>query len=149
MSHQANTVMKHSIDKVRKSQIFQDLGCVKKVVKIFKKGGLNDDLPDRAKLKQQFPARFETTFDVVQRFLNSISLIDEVIEKNLVDYGSAVQANEKFAQVYREVLNGEIVYPGLRGVINVFVLLLHAQTLLESSNKITTASVLRVLERVK
>lgn len=58
---------------------------MKKVVTLFKRGGRYDDLPDRAKLIQEFTTRFGTIFDVVRRFLNSIPLLDEVIEKNVVN----------------------------------------------------------------
>lgn len=80
---------------------------------------------------QDFPIRFETTFAVVQRFFNSIPLLDEVIKKNMVYYGSSVQAKEQFAQVHMEVLNEKIVYPGLKVVIDVIPPLQHAQALLK------------------
>lgn len=87
--------MKYSIDQVRASKIFQFQKRVKKAVMLFKKGSLNDELPYGVTLKQKRPTRLEIIFDVVQRLLNAILLLDEVIEKHLVVYSSAVQAKEQ------------------------------------------------------
>lgn len=102
-------------------------------------------MPDCSKLLQECPTRFETTFDVVQRFLSSITLVDGVINRTSDEYGSAVQAKKIFSQIYRECAKGKIVYPGLRAALDVFALLQHSQTLLEASNKSKITSVLPIL----
>lgn len=110
---------------------------------------MNDHLPDGFELEQKCSAKFSTTFDAVEQFLKSHILVVAIPDENMLYFALTGRAKELLSFIYQMTENGVLVLPALRAMLDVFTPLRRAQTLLESSRKITIASILSLHEKVK
>lgn len=141
--HQLNTAMKHGFDNATDEHVRKDVESMKKLIRIFKKNGMNDKLPSGTMLKQELSTRFGTTIDTVERFVAAVPEVIRVIEAS--DIHSSKSASEALDEIKCENSS----YPNLHAVLKCFQPIRHAQTMLESSKTPTLMMVLPVLEELK
>lgn len=151
ITHQINTVMKTVIQspKIKDSEIFRNLNCVKKIVSTIKHAGLNEKLPDGFAFLQEVETRFGTTYDVVKRFLKSESQISHLgLLQN--DNESTKKIKDLLSSLTKvENTDGSKTFPALESIITCFAPMRHAQTELEASTRPTLIKVLPMIEDVK
>lgn len=116
---------------------------MKKLIRIFKKSGLNDKTPSGKELKQEVPTRFGSIFDMVEWFIAASSNVKTVIE--LADKDAAKSSNDTFDSI--KVVDSS--YLSLDAIINCFHPISHAETMLEASYTPTITVVLLALEELK
>lgn len=85
---------KHAFDDVPDQSIQTDTDNLKKLIRIFRKGGLNENLPPGKALQQEIATRFGTTFDMVKRFIHSSSDVLQVLESS--DQNAVKHASDAF-----------------------------------------------------
>lgn len=92
MSHELNTILKRCIDQKHEQRrlISLDLNSGKVIVRIFKQGGWNNDVPNGFALFQEVETRFGTKLDVVVRFIKSQNHAGEILE--VKDHKDAMDA---------------------------------------------------------
>lgn len=143
IAHQLNTAMKKAYDDVSDISIRQDIENLKKLIRLFKKGGMNEKLPAGKALKQEVPTRFGTTFDMVERFLLASSDVVRIIESS--DQEAAKSASE----VYDAIKCINSTFPSFQAIVTCFAPIRHAQTLLEAAETPTIMLVLPAVEDIK
>lgn len=150
ITHQLNTVMKSTIESeiIKSSQIMKDLTVVKSVVGTVKHASLNDEMPDGYALIQEVPTRFGTVYDVVERFLKSVSTLKQLVSTKAGD--SAKKIDKQLSLLITSTISdGSITYPALQAIVTCLSPLRHSQTVLEASQKPTMHHVLPIIEELK
>lgn len=130
--HQLNTILKNVMDEQikKKSTIATDLENVKELVRIFKSGSWNSDLPDGCSLIPECETRFGTIFDVVTRFLKAAPFVTAVVStKNHEGAKIAVGSLETAVDPSRNV-----TYPALQAIVDAFAGVRHMQNAMEAAS---------------
>lgn len=147
ISHQLNTVMKNVMaDDERKAGVVStNLSSLKTIVRIFKQGNWNKDLPPGYALIQEIETRFGTTHDVAARFIKSADKVSRIVsEKDSEPAKLALSALET-----SKGSNHSTNYPAIVALTVAFRPIREMQTALEASESPTMHLILPRLEHLK
>lgn len=149
-AHKLNSAMKSCFTSLRSSEsdvlkrIYEDVGRVKTIVRLFKQGGWNSKLPNGYHLIQEAETRFATTYTVVTRFLKSVHLVETIIEEK--DNANARSALEGLLTDRNS--EGDIQgYPALEALLDSFAFIVDAQTRFQAADYPTIHMALPLLQR--
>lgn len=87
--------------------------------------------------------------DIVHRFMTFVPSLEAVPDARSDGYALIVQTKEVSTTISRSAGTEKVLFPELRAILDVFISLLHAQTLLKAANKVTFPPVMPVPERLK
>lgn len=143
ISHQLNTAMKHAVENCNDPGFKADLECLKKLVTVFKKSGLNEKLPSGKALMQEVPTRFGTTFDMVKRFVEGSPYVVQTIE------AAEQESSSKASDLLDAIQVSDGVYISFEAIVKCFAPIRHAQTTLECVSSPTLTMVLPIIQQIK
>ena len=146
--HKLNTLMRHAMEQEEKEnrRTHRDLESVKKLVRIFKKGAWNLELPDGYSLYQETETRFGSIFDVAKCFIKSQNEVLKIVNtkthaeaKALLSSLNCVKNNDgTFASL-----------PAIKAIVSVFQSVRHMQTALEGRSTALIHTVLPMFVKMR
>lgn len=156
-SHYINTIMKNTLAKkpagtaaqIKTLETIQsDLKSAKTIVRIFKQGNWNAELPAGTNLLQEVETRFATSYTLCERFVK----VPNDVERVIVGHPSHETASKEWNSmtVTRAKESDEIeALPALNAIVFVFKSLVHVQTLLESCQAPTLHLIVPYFEGIR
>lgn len=108
VSRHLKTAMKHAVNDMKNTDMESKIKVLKKIVSLFKEGGLNDKMQKGLSLLKEVPTRFGTIHDVDERFLKSESEMHSILMRHSDTFESARDANVCFEALTRD-MDGDVV----------------------------------------
>lgn len=120
---------------------------MKSIVSKAKHKNFNDEPSDRGALIQEIETRFDTTFDMLKRFIPSFNTFKAFLLTKSSDPAEKMQHDIK--KLFTGEKTDEQSFPAQKPIITVFAPIRHKQTELKASNVPTLMKTIAMLEEIK